>query len=189
VADLRRQLGLDRFTVGYVGRFVEEKGIRVLLQALGAVNFDFQLLMLGRGPLEAEIRSFAAERGWGNRLKLVSGVGHSDMARYQNAMDVIVVPSLTRPFWKEQFGHVIVEALACGVPVIGSDSAEVPNVIAGAGLVTPEGNVAALTEALNRLAASPNLRQQLGQAGRRRVLENYTNQRIAQTLLDFFASI
>ncbi len=189
VTELRQQLGLDRFTIGYVGRFVEEKGIRVLLQALAGVDFDFQLLMLGRGPLEQEMYNFAAEQGWGDRLKIVSGVGHSDMARYQNAMDVMVVHSLTRPFWKEQFGHVIIEALACGLPVIGSDSAEVPNVIAEAGWVTPEGNVAALTDALNRLAASPDLRQQLEQAGRRRVLEHYTNERLAQKLLNFFASI
>ncbi len=189
VGDLRRELGPDRFTVGYIGRFVEEKGVRVLLAALAGADFDFQLLMLGRGPLEEEIRSFAAKHGWSDRLKIVSGVGHSDIARYQNCMDVMVVPSLTRPFWKEQFGHVIIEAMACEVPVIGSDSAEVPNVIGEAGIVTREGDADALRAALAGLAADPERRRQLGQAGRRRVLDNYTHDRLAKRLVEFFRSL
>lgn len=189
VSGLRQELGLDRFTVGYTGRFVEEKGIRVLLEALAGAGFDFQLLMLGRGPLENEIRAFAAERGWGNRLKIISGIGHSDIARYQNCMDVMVVPSLTRPFWKEQFGHAIIEAMACEVPVLGSDSAEVPFVIGDAGVVTPEGDAAALRAALARLAASPEERRRLGQAGRQRVLDKYTHHEIARRLVEFFQTL
>ncbi len=189
VSDLRRELGLDRFTVGYVGRFVEEKGIRVLLAALARADFDFQLLMVGRGPLEDEIRAFAQAQRWGDRLKIASGVNQTEVGRYQNCMDVMVAPSLSRPFWKEQFGHVIIEAMACEVPVIGSDSAEVPRVIGDAGLVTPEGEVEALRAALSRVAASPELRRRLGQAGRRRVLENYTHQQLAQKLAGFFQNL
>ncbi len=178
VSDLRRELGLDRFTVGYTGRFVEEKGVRVLLEALGGADFDFQLLMVGRGPLEKEIRAFAESLG-----------GHSEIANYQNCMDVMVVPSLTHPFWKEQFGHVIIEAMACEVPVVGSDSAEVPRVIGDAGIVIPEGDAISLRAALARLAVSPKLRRQLGQAGRRRALDKYTNERIAGRLVEFFHTL
>jgi len=188
-SDLRKSLGLERFTIGYVGRLVEEKGLRVLLQALKNVSFDFQLLLVGRGPLEDELRSYANERGWGERLKIVSGVGHTDVARYMNCMDVFVVHSLTMPFWKEQFGHVIIEAMACETAVIGSDSAEVPNVIGNAGIVTPEKNVEALREALARLAASPDRRRQLGQAGRTRVLSKYTHEEIARQLVEFFQTL
>lgn len=189
VHDLRQHLGLDRFTVGYAGRFVEEKGIRVLLEALAGIDFDFQLLMLGRGSFEDEIRGFARQCGWGDRLKIVSGVGHNQISHYQNCMDVMVIPSLTRPFWKEQFGHVIIEAMACSVPVIGSDSAEVPRVIGDAGIITPEGDVAALRAALVRVAASAELRRQLGEAGRQRVLRYYTHQEIAQQLVAFFRDL
>jgi len=188
-AELRRRLGLDRFTVGFAGRFVEEKGIRVLLEALAGAEFDFQLLMLGRGPLEAEIRGFAAARGWGDRIRIVSGVGHGEIARYENCMDVLVLPSLTRPPVKEQFGHVLVEAMACEVPVIGSDSGEIPNVVGEAGLVTPEGDAAALRAALARVAASPELRRRLGAAGRQRVLDLYTHDELARRLIAFFRSL
>jgi glycosyltransferase involved in cell wall biosynthesis len=186
---LRRALGLDRFTVGYAGRLVEEKGLRVLLEALAGVPFDFQLLLLGRGPLEAEIRAFAAARAWSDRVKIVNGVGHSEMAAYQNCMDVMVLPSLTRPWWKEQFGHVLVEAMACEVPVIGSDSGEVPTVIGQAGLVTPEGDVEALRSALSRVASSSELRRRLGEAGRCRVLEHYTHDHLARRLVAFLHSL
>lgn len=189
VTRLREELGLHKFTVGYSGRFVEEKGIRVLLEALTQVKFEFQLLMLGRGPLEDEIRAFAQAQGWQDRLKIVSGIGHSDMANYQNCMDVMVVPSLTRTFWMEQFGHVIIEALACEVPVIGSNSGEVPNVIGEAGLITPEGDVARLGEALERVAASPQVRAELGRAGRQRVLDLYTNKKLAEQWVGFFKTL
>jgi len=189
VDDLRRELKLDRFTVGYTGRFVEEKGIFVLLEALAGVEFDFQLLMLGRGPLEAQIQSFANRCGWGDRIGIISGVGHSQIARYQNCMDVMVVPSLTRQHWKEQFGHVIIEAMACEVPVIGSDSAEVPHVIGDAGIVTPEGDTAALRAALNQVAASPERRRQLGRAGRQRVVNQYTHDVLARQLFQFFQTL
>lgn len=187
--DLRRQLGLDRFTVGFTGRFVEEKGLRVLMAALRGSTLDCQVLLLGRGPLEAELKAWADEPAWRGRVKIVSGVGHSQIARYQNCMHVMAVPSLTRPFWKEQFGHVIIEAMACGVPVIGSDSAEVPNVIGPAGLVTPEGDAAALRAAIEGLAGSADLRAKLAAAGRQRVLEHYTNQRVAQSWLAFFQAL
>jgi len=69
--------------------------------------------------------------------------------------------------------------MACEVPVIGSSSGEIPNVIADAGLVFPEGDVAALQDVLSQLMSNPSLRLQLSQRGRARVLQHYTQQRIA----------
>jgi glycosyltransferase involved in cell wall biosynthesis len=186
VSELRRRLNLTRFTVGYVGRLVEEKGLRVLLGALAGVDFDFQLLVVGRGPLEDEIRAFMAARAWGDRLRIVPGVSHAEIPNYQNCADVLVLHSLTRPDWKEQFGHVLIEAMACEVPVIGSDSGEVPTVIGDAGVITPEGDVAALRRALEDVAASAERRRRLGEAGRRRVLERYTHEELARRLVEFF---
>jgi glycosyltransferase involved in cell wall biosynthesis len=187
--DLRRRLGLDRFTVGFAGRFVETKGILVLLEALRGAAFDFQLLLLGRGPLEPEIRARVASGGWSNRVKIVSGLGHREIARYYRCMDVMVLPSLTRPPSKEQFGHVLIEAMASEVPVIGSDCGEIPNVIGDAGFLTPEGDAKALLGALARVAASPALRREMGTAGRRRVLDLYTHDGLARRLVAFFRSL
>jgi glycosyltransferase involved in cell wall biosynthesis len=184
---LRRRLGLDRFTVGYVGRLVEEKGLRVLLDALGGAPFDFQLLLVGRGPLEEAIRGFAAARGWGSRLSLVPDAGHGDVPEYLNCMDVLVLPSLARIY--EQFGHVLVEAMACKVSVVGSTSGEIPNVIGDAGLVVPEGDGPALRSALARLAGDAGLRRRLGEAGRHRVARQFTHAHLATRLLEFFRAL
>jgi glycosyltransferase involved in cell wall biosynthesis len=92
---------------------------------------------------------------------------------------VLVVPSRTRPNWKEQFGRVLVEAMACGVVVVGSDSGEIPHVVGEAGLIFPEGDVAALRERLVRLSGDAQLRAELAQSGRQRVLAKYTQAQVA----------
>ena len=84
------------------------------------------------------------------------------MARYLARMSVLVLPSLTTARWKEQFGRVLIEAMALGVPVIGSDSGEIPWVIGDAGLVFPEGNSAVLRERLRALFHDERLLQELG---------------------------
>src|SRR5436305_9013059 len=95
-------------------------------------------------------------------------------------MDVFVLPSLTRPNWKEQFGRVLVEAMACETPVIGSRSGEIPRVIGDAGLLFQEGNVQELAARVRRLLDDPTLYAQLAAQGRQRVLERYTQERIAR---------
>lgn len=97
-----------------------------------------------------------------------------------NRFDVLVVPSRTRRNWKEQFGRVIIEAMSCGVPVVGSSSGEIPHVIGDPSLVFPEDDVDALVRLLRNLLADPERRRQLGEAGRRRVLAHYTQRRIAE---------
>jgi glycosyltransferase involved in cell wall biosynthesis len=102
------------------------------------------------------------------------------MPRVLGGFDVLVLPSRSTPSWVEQFGRVLVEAMACGVPVIGSSSGEIPHVIGDAGLVFPEGDVEALRGQLAMLAASPEERRRLGELGRQRALAAYTQARIAE---------
>jgi glycosyltransferase involved in cell wall biosynthesis len=96
-----------------------------------------------------------------------------------NALDLFVLPSETRPNWREQFGRVLVEAMACGVPVVGSDSGEIPTVVGDAGLSFPEGDAARLAECLRSLLADAALREELAQRGRERVLELFTVEQVA----------
>jgi glycosyltransferase involved in cell wall biosynthesis len=103
---------------------------------------------------------------------------------------LLVQPSLTRRHWKEQFGRTLMEAMACGVPVIGSSSGEIPNVIGDAGLVVPEGDPTALRSAIERVLGNSELRRELAQRGRQRVLECYTHARIAeQTVAAYQAAV
>ncbi len=102
-------------------------------------------------------------------MRVLDGLAHDQMAAGYAQLDVLVLPSRTTPTWKEQFGRVIVEALWCGVPVVGSDSGEIPWLIGltGGGLVFPEGDSEALAGRLSELREAPALRERLALAGPR----------------------
>lgn len=198
--ELKRQLGIndDDFVVGFVGRFVEEKGLLTLNQALGGLgDRPWKWLLLGRGELESVLLAKAAELGIKDKLILVESVPHDEVHRYINLMDVLVLPSettykfktLTAVGWKEQFGHVLIEAMACQVPVIGSDSGEIPHVIDSAGLVFPEGNFEELRNCLLKLMENRDLAEELGKRGGDRALANYTNQALARQSLEFYRQL
>jgi glycosyltransferase involved in cell wall biosynthesis len=111
------------------------------------------------------------------------------MPTQYHAFDVLVLPSLTRPNWKEQFGRVLVEAMSSGIPVIGSDSGAIPDVIGESGLIVPEGDVTALMEALARLQTSAELRTALGTNGRSRVIHHFTHEQVAQDTVRVYQAL
>lgn len=164
--------------IGFVARLVEEKGGALLLDALAALTEPWQLDIIGDGPQKPALQAQVARLGLEPRVTFAS-LPSARMPAFYQSIDVLVVPSLTRPNWKEQFGRVIVEAMACRVPVIGSASGAIPNVIGDAGLIVPEGDPAALAEGLRSLQHDPDWRRHLGQRGRERVLAHYTQEQIA----------
>ncbi len=186
---LRQELGLRGFVVGFAGRLVPEKGVALLVEAVSHLTGDWGLLMVGGGPLRQELARRLAEPPFAGRAVLLDTVPHADMPRYLSCMDALVLPSQAAPHWKEQFGHVLIEAMACGVQVVGSTCGEIPHVIADAGLTFPEGDGAALADALGRLMASPEMRSNLAERGRQRVLDCYTDARIAQATLDIWREV
>jgi glycosyltransferase involved in cell wall biosynthesis len=161
------------FTVGYAGRLVASKGLEDLLAAVRKLDAPVELLLIGDG----ELRSRLADQPIpGSKVRVLSGLAHDQMAGGFAQMDVLVLPSHTTPTWKEQFGRVIVEALWCGVPVVGSDSGEIPWLIGrtGGGLVFAEGDSRALAEHLLRLRQDPDLRSRLARDGRAAVERLFT---------------
>lgn len=189
-AKLKKELKLGTFTVGYLGRLVPQKGIHTLLAAFAQLALPgSKLFLIGNGPLREELEEKARQLGIVDRVIFVKAMGQEKLPDYLNCLDVLVLPSLTTPRWKEQFGRVIIEAQACGVPVIGSDSGAIPEVIGKAGIIFPEGNVERLREELGCLAASPRARGLLGRKGRQRVLKLFTNQRIADQIYGLYRSI
>ncbi len=176
--DLRRQLGLGgKFVVGYAGRLVPEKGLDMLVAAVKKMGPDVRLLLVGSGAWKPPADPFIV---WTPAVESMS------MPRWLRAMDVLVLPSVARPNWKEQFGRVLVEAMACGVPVVGSTSGEIPKVIADAGETFPEGDEAALLKTLSELWHRPRRRAELAGRGRKRVLAHFTHDRIATQTADFY---
>jgi len=199
-ADLSRRFGIKPtdFVVGFVGRFVEEKGLLTLAEALaGLKKLPWKWLLVGQGKLRPQIAEKSLEWGISDRIIWVESISHEEVPAYINLMDCVVLPSqtsykfktLTTVGWKEQFGHVLIEAMACKIPVIGSDCGEIPHVIGDAGLIFPEGNAKKLRDCLQQLMERPELVADLGDRGYHRVAVNYTNQALAEQLLEFYKEL
>jgi glycosyltransferase involved in cell wall biosynthesis len=177
------------FTVGYAGRLVPEKGVDVLLRAAARLLPEVRVRLTGSGPERARLLALGAELGLGERLVIEPSRASLRMPEFYRQLDCLVVASRTRPNWKEQFGRVLIEAMACGVPVAGSRSGEIPNVIGPAGLTFAEGDAEALAAHLQALRAQPELRKQLAERGRARVLERYTQQAVARETVEVYRSL
>lgn len=173
--------------VGYAGRLVPQKGLLDLLEAASGLPW-VRLLIVGSGVMEADLRRRAGRPDLRGRVEFAGRVPSSALPNLYRQMDVLVLPSRTTPTWKEQFGRVLVEAMACGVPVVGSSCGEIPHVIDEAGLVYPEGDVVALRAALERLR-DPALRAELGRRGRERVLAYFTQKQVARAYLEVYREV
>lgn len=156
--------------VGYVGRLAPHKGVGVLLEAV-AGRPELRLTIIGAGPAEAELRGQAARPELVDRVRFTGGADQDQLPTLLADLDVLAVPSLTTPGWVEQFGRVVVEAMAAGVPVVASDSGALPEVVGSAGLLVREGDPDALGEALVRVGREPGLWERLRAAGLERAQE------------------
>ncbi|MEH1781781.1 MAG: glycosyltransferase family 4 protein [Nostoc sp.] len=173
--------------IGFLGRFVPEKGLDLLMQVIDSLQTPWRALFVGNGAMESSLRTWA--KHYPEQVRICTDVKHSEVPQYLNAMDILVAPSQTISNWREQFGRMLIEAFACGVPVIGSDSGEIPYVIQDAGLVVGEkdelGWVAAISELLN----SPSGRQELATKGLERVHTLYAWTSVAKQHLEFFTEL
>ncbi len=176
----------DLFTIGYFGRLVPEKGLDTLIDACGKLKGDWRLVFVGQGQSQATLQAQVQRLGLESRVSFRPMVPSTQVAAYMSGLDTFVLPSVTTSNWKEQFGRVLVEAMACVVPVVGSSSGEIPNVIGEAGLVFPEKDTLALAAHLQRLLDDQELRRVLAAKGLARVRENYTQQEIARRHLKLY---
>jgi len=174
------------FTLGYLGRLVENKGLPLLVEALAGLPQYCRVIFIGNGPMKSDLEAQAARLGVSERVTFKDGIPTFEVPGVLQKMDVLVLPSLTRSNWKEQFGRVLTEAMACETPVIGSNSGEIPYVIGDAGLVFQEGNAQELTACVRRLLDDTQLYATLAAKGRQRVLDNYTQERIAQQTYEVY---
>lgn len=170
--------------VGYLGRFNPEKGLTTLMGALDSIKTPWRALFVGAGPMEGELRAWG-ER-YGDRVKVCNNVRHDGVAAHLNAMDMLCAPSRTTANWREQFGRMLSESFACGVPVIGSDSGEIPYVLDQAGVVVSEHDQAAWAKEIERLLLSTERRAELGHLGRARACERFAWPAVARQYLEFF---
>ena len=173
-----RQVQGRPFTVGYFGRLVPEKGVDLLLQAAHLAKLPVRIG--GQGPEERALRLQCDALGVDAQFE--GFVPFEKRASFYAGIDALALPSRSQGSWKEQFGRVLAEAMACGVPCVGSDSGAIPEVIGDAGLVFKEGDAADLAACLKKLAADGRLRARLSKASRDRAVKKFDEQALVAEL-------
>lgn len=177
--------GQRPFTLGYFGRLAPEKGVDLLIEAAARTNL--RLRIGGQGPQGAALKALGIARGV--EVRFDGFVPFERRESFYADIDVLVLPSRTTRSWKEQFGRVLAEAMACGLPCVGSNSGAIGEVMGPAGLVFREGDAADLAQKIGRLASEKSLWKRLGLLGRSRAVKYYDEKVLAAELGDFFEAV
>lgn len=153
--------------VGYVGRFEPHKGVLDLLAAAERAQ-DLTVEFVGAGSLGPQLRQRADTLG--HRVRVLGPMDQRALPDFYRSIDVLAVPSVDTPSWREQFGRVVIEAMACGTPVVASDGGALPEVVGDGGIIVPQNDPETLTEVLVSLIADRERRSRYADAARARAL-------------------
>ncbi len=170
----RRSLGAGRddVLVVSVSRLIGWKGVRVVLEALAGLPAHVRCVVVGEGPEEQALRRLASESGIEDRVRFTGRVRHAELPALLSQCDLFVQPSIG----EEAFGISVVEAMACGLPVLASDNGGLPEIVVEGetGRLLPPGSVAAWRDAIAWAAADRARLAALGEKARARARAEFT---------------
>ena len=193
--EFKKLYGLDgKLVFSFAGAIGYRKGIHIALKAFKKVlaNFsDSRFVVVGSGEYEKEINALVQELELGDFVVRIPWLKHDQLPELLMASDVFLYPSISHGGWEEQFGYSMAEASACEVPVVATNSGSIEDVVLNnkTGILVEENNVEQLADAMIRLAGDELLRKEMGRAGRKFILENFSNQTVAQKFYNFFQKI
>jgi glycosyltransferase involved in cell wall biosynthesis/SAM-dependent methyltransferase len=192
----RKELGIarDERAVLFAGRMVWEKGVYDFVHAAKLASASpggvpVRYVMVGKGPERDAVMARAGEIGIAERFLFIESHPYGRMRDLFNAADLFVLPSISTRMWKEQFGMVLIEAMACGAPVVSTTSGSIPEVVGDAGILVPANDPGELSAAIALLCSSDELRRKLGRTGRERAVERFDSGKIAERVGEVFQKI
>jgi glycosyltransferase involved in cell wall biosynthesis len=162
----------DNNQILWIGRFTPGKGVEYLIDAFSILvkeYSDFKLLMIGRGPLKENIEQKIQDLNLSKNVIIKEFVPNSELPEIYQSSDVFVLPSLN-----EGVPRTILEAMACGIPVVCTELPQLVNVVDGCGLLVPVKDSQALAEGISKIISDRELAQKFGRNGRAKVVENYS---------------
>jgi len=189
------EVGPNDKVVLFTGRMVWEKGVydfvhaACLVKAKLGADFPVRYVMVGKGPEQEAVMARVRDAGLDTSFLFIESHPYDHMRDLYNAADIFVLPSISTREWKEQFGMVLVEAMACGVPVVATASGSIPEVIGDAGTLVMANDPGELAGAITSLCLSVPLREELGRKGRMRALDLFSSEKIAAEVGDLFAKV
>ena len=179
----------ENFNIGFVGRLIPDKGIDILFkaaQALKEKKLKFQIIICGSGVEEENLKQQAKTQDIEDLVVWRAAVSHGLVPKEMSNFDVLVLPSRSTNTWKEQFGHVLIEAMAMGIPTIGSDCGEIPNVIGRDDLIFEEEQSEQLAKILEGMICNISWRKEIEQYSLDRVKNYYSHEKIAERLVNLW---
>jgi len=186
----------DNFVILFIGRLVYEKGIYDLLLAAKKIIEDIDLskflprfLIVGSGPEHVNVLRLLNEWRIEKYFKLKGNIIYDEIPYYYNLADIFVLPSLPVRTWQEQFGMVLVEAMASGLPVITTFCGSIPEVIGNTGRLIPAGNSFMLYREIKNLILNKTLRDGLGKKARERAEKEFDSIKCAEKIADIYGSL
>jgi glycosyltransferase involved in cell wall biosynthesis len=180
----RAEFGFKGFTVGFVGRLIVEKGLDDLFEGVRLCKENLSLAVMGEGPDGNELVKRGNTALQRDKLKFFPWGSPHKVARFLNAVDVLVVVTRTTRNVKEQFGRIIIEAHSCGVPVIGSECGAIPDIVGEGGWIVPERAPEDIARTLDAVVRNPELRNQAIHAGESQIQQRFNFDKVAGTLAD-----
>jgi glycosyltransferase involved in cell wall biosynthesis len=178
-----------------IGRLIEKKGQQVLVDAckeLAERGIDFRCQIVGEGPLRAELESRITRYGLQDRVTLAGALTQESVLKLNQESDIFALPAVVaRSGDQDGMPVVLLEAMACGLPVVTTPIAGIPDLVQDGvnGLLVGQRDVTGLADALQRLAEDAGLRVRLGQAARQTILQEFQIQHNASKLVRIFEEI
>lgn len=174
------------FTVGYVGRLAPEKGVDTLLHAISQLPNDINCTLIGNGPQEPSLRRTVDRLRLSDRVQFKGFLPFNALPTAYRQLDLLVMPSRETTTWREQFGRSGAEAMACGIPVIGTRTGSIPELLGEDGVLFPPDQPDDLAQHILSLRDDREKRKHLSAYGRSRVMQHYSWRQIAYQLAESF---
>jgi len=172
-----------------VARLVPEKGIGDLLEAFALIKASARLVLVGRGPQQKIFEKLALKRGIRDRVTFAGAYPYAQMPAIYASADALVLPSRPTDWWEEQFGYCLVEAMACGKPVVAANSGAIPEVVGSAGMLVPPQNPLKLKQAMQEMMENSTLRKTLIHDGLARAQAEFTHYGTAEKIARLYTSL
>lgn len=176
-------------SIGFVGRLVPERGLDLLFRSCVGLAGKWTLMVVGTGPSQEELEGLAQRLGIAARITWAGALPRAAVDQIWPQLDCVVLPSRTTQRWVMTVGRAAIHAMAHGVAVVGTDSGALRELVGNGGRIVPEEDVPALTAALQELYADRSLSERLGAAGRRRVMEEFSDAALAGKMLAFWRTL
>lgn len=175
----------------FVGRLVEEKGVMDLYDAFKEVKsqkLNITLKIVGEGALRNKLQKMI-DRDNLKKFVNIDKSAYEDMPGIYKQADIFVLPSKKTKTWEEQYGMVLIEAMASGLPIVTCDTGAIREVVGKAGILIKEGDIHGLGGVIKTLIESSSLRQKIGTMGRKRAEEEFDSKKTAKKIEQLYKKL